>query len=137
MGKTYSVRNKKRGWINNKIKNAKRKHIHIKNKNRWDWYWWIRAELGDEPLSPIKCAKLFASSNADYKGNEYLDIFDSKYLKNKESKIEEAKVVEEKPKELSLIDKKIKVFEMLVKTSKGAKKDLLEKKINVFKMFRK
>tara|TARA_R110002073_G_scaffold103488_2_gene234196 strand:- start:957 stop:5822 length:4866 start_codon:yes stop_codon:yes gene_type:complete len=96
-----------------------------------------RAELGDEPLSPIKCAKLFASSNADYKGNEYLDIFDSKYLKNKESKIEEAKVVEEKPKELSLIDKKIKVFEMLVKTSKGAKKDLLEKKINVFKMFRK
>ena len=101
-----------------------------------------RAEDGDKPLSPIEGADLFAKPNPDYLGNGYLDIFTKKFLKKKEykkqkSKIEEAKVVEEKPKELSLIDKKIKVFEMLVKTSKGAKKDLLEKKINVFKMFRK
>lgn len=96
-----------------------------------------RETFGDKPLSPIEGARFFAKPNADYLGSGYLDIFDPKYLKKKESKIEEAKIVEEKPKELSLIDKKIKVFEMLVKTSKGAKKDLLEKKIKVFKMFRK
>lgn len=96
-----------------------------------------RAKDGDKPLNPIEGARLFATPNPDYLGNGYLDIFTEKYLKKKESKVEEAKIVEEKPKELSLIDKKIKVFEMIVKTSKGAKKDLLEKKITVFKMFRK
>jgi len=100
-----------------------------------------RAEEGDKPLSPIEGARMFATPNPDYLGNGYLDIFTKKYLKNKESKIEEAKVVEEKPKELSdkakTINAKIRIYEMSKRKLKGEKLKTVEAKLIIYKKFLK
>lgn len=54
-----------------------------------------------------------------------------------ETRIQRVKVVEEKSKEFTTIDKKIKVLEMLLKTSKGSEKISMQKKITVLKMLLK
>ena len=99
-----------------------------------------REELGDKPLTPLEGATLFAKPNPDYLGNQYLDLFDKKYLAKKQA-IEDAKIVDEKPKEETEESKnynsKIRLFEMIVKTKKGEEKKNIQSKIRLYKMLLK
>lgn len=81
-----------------------------------------RESEGDTPLSPIECARIFATPNPDYLGNGYLDVFDAEYLEAKEE---------------TIYDKKAKLLKVMLMTAKGKKKKLIETKLHLLTVMSK